>query len=650
MGHRNPYRISVDRHTGFVYWGEVGPDAERDSSVGPKGYDEVNQARRAGNFGWPLFIADNKPYRDRDLAVGVTSGAPRELFDPAHPINASRNNTGARELPPAQPAFIWYPYDSSADFPLVGKGGRTAMAGPVYHYADFPGSTVRLPAYYDGKLIVYDWMRGWLRAVTMNARGDYVRMEPFLEHLAFDHPMDMELGADGSLYVLEYGTYWFAKNPNARLSRIVFHAGNRPPVAKIAASRTVGAAPLSVRLSAGGSTDYDPGDSLRYAWTIDGRAASSSPELTRTFTTPGTHTVRLTVRDRAGASATTSEQLLVGNTPPAVSLGVDANHSFYWDTARVAYRVSVTDPEDGSLGRGIPASRVRVTLDYLPNGLARSPTPGHQAVAPGLALIRQSDCLACHGVDQTSVGPSFRTVAERYAGKDSALARLVSKVIAGGTGVWGNRTMVPHPGLPRDVVQEMVRYVLSLASPGTPLPPSGTLRLDRHRPGETGAYLLTARYVDLARNGVGPLEGSAAVVLRSPLVHAADVGDVGSVGVAQGRGADGEQRPLATVYASGGYLHLGPTDLTGVGGVSVTLQSLGHPVTVEVRADGVDGTLLGASPMPSTARDAWATTRVTLNAAGDRDLFVVLRSDAREIGQFNPLARVDAVRFERRGP
>jgi hypothetical protein len=54
--------------------------------------------------------------------------------------------------------------------------------------------------------------------------------------------------------------------------------------------------------------------------------------------------------------------------------------------------------------------------------------------------------------------------------------------------------------------------------------------------------------------------------------------------------------------------------------------------------------------MPSTARDAWATTRVTLNAAGDRDLFVVLRSDAREIGQFNPLARVDAVRFERRGP
>jgi cytochrome c len=54
MGHRNPYRISVDRRTGFLYWGDVGPDAARDSADrGPAGHDEVNQARRAGNFGWP---------------------------------------------------------------------------------------------------------------------------------------------------------------------------------------------------------------------------------------------------------------------------------------------------------------------------------------------------------------------------------------------------------------------------------------------------------------------------------------------------------------------------------------------------------------------------------------------------------------------
>ncbi len=50
MGHRNPYRISVDAHTGFVYWGEVGPDASEDSvGRGPRGYDEIGQARRGGN-------------------------------------------------------------------------------------------------------------------------------------------------------------------------------------------------------------------------------------------------------------------------------------------------------------------------------------------------------------------------------------------------------------------------------------------------------------------------------------------------------------------------------------------------------------------------------------------------------------------------
>ncbi|MBC7416830.1 MAG: PQQ-dependent sugar dehydrogenase, partial [Pedobacter sp.] len=54
MGDRNPYRIAVDKTTGYLYWGEVGPDANSNDSLrGPMGYDEVNQARKAGNFDWP---------------------------------------------------------------------------------------------------------------------------------------------------------------------------------------------------------------------------------------------------------------------------------------------------------------------------------------------------------------------------------------------------------------------------------------------------------------------------------------------------------------------------------------------------------------------------------------------------------------------
>ena len=58
------------------------------------------------------------------------------------------NNTGIQELPPAQPAFIWYPYAASPDFPQVGTGGRNAMAGPVYYTDMFPKET-RLPDYYN---------------------------------------------------------------------------------------------------------------------------------------------------------------------------------------------------------------------------------------------------------------------------------------------------------------------------------------------------------------------------------------------------------------------------------------------------------------------------------------------------------------------
>ena len=218
MGNRNPYRISVDPKNGFLYWGEVGPDANVDSFKvrGPRGYDELNQARKAGFFGWPFFIGNNFPYYEYDYATGKSGAA----FDPAKPINNSRNNTGLTELPPAQPAFIWYPYGvSTHEFPSLGSGGRTAMAGPVY-YSDLYPSDTRYPSYYDGKMFFYEWMRGFIKAVSMKPNGDYDKMEPFMKDTKFNSAIDIEVGPDGRFYVLEYGTGWFSKNPDAGLVRI----------------------------------------------------------------------------------------------------------------------------------------------------------------------------------------------------------------------------------------------------------------------------------------------------------------------------------------------------------------------------------------------------------------------------------------------
>ncbi|MGV3533922.1 MAG: PQQ-dependent sugar dehydrogenase, partial [Chthoniobacteraceae bacterium] len=130
MGCRNPWRMSVDAKTGYVYWGEVGPDSGGDGPRGPRGYDEINQAKKAGNFGWPYFIGNNFAYTDYDYV----SKQPGTRFDAQRPINEGPNNTGLRELPPAQPAMIYWPYRQPREFAEMGEGGRTACAGPVFHW------------------------------------------------------------------------------------------------------------------------------------------------------------------------------------------------------------------------------------------------------------------------------------------------------------------------------------------------------------------------------------------------------------------------------------------------------------------------------------------------------------------------------------
>jgi len=221
MGNRNPFRFSVDARTDYVYWGDVGPDANNDSERGPRGYDEIGQAREAGNFGWPYFIADNEAYRSFDFETNTLG----DWFDLANPVNASHLNTGSKQLPPAQSAMIWYPYADSDEFPMLGSGGRTSMAGPVFYREDYADTDVRFPKFFQGKLFIYEWMRHWIKVVTMDRKGGLLRIEEFLPSTTFNRPMDMVFGPDGAMYLLEYGTKWSSPNPEARLSKISYVGG-----------------------------------------------------------------------------------------------------------------------------------------------------------------------------------------------------------------------------------------------------------------------------------------------------------------------------------------------------------------------------------------------------------------------------------------
>ena len=71
------------------------------------------------------------------------------------------------------------------------------------------------------------------------------------------------------------------------------------------------------------------------------------------------------------------------------------------------------------------------------------------AWADGQALAMKNNCMGCHAVDKKMVGPSYKDIAAKYKGKDSAA--LVKKVKAGGSGVWGAVAMPPSAASEADV-------------------------------------------------------------------------------------------------------------------------------------------------------------------------------------------------------
>ena len=80
----------------------------------------------------------------------------------------------------------------------------------------------------------------------------------------------------------------------------------------------------------------------------------------------------------------------------------------------------------------------------------------------GLKLIAANDCLTCHKVDEKVTGPAYRDVANKYENTDDNVKLLAHKVISGGSGVWGNAAMTPHPAVSEADAEQMVKYILLL--------------------------------------------------------------------------------------------------------------------------------------------------------------------------------------------
>jgi len=655
MGCRNPWRLNIDQRTGFLYWGDVGPDAGGDGPRGPRGYDEVNQARKAGFFGWPLFIGNNRPY----LQVDFNSGSIGNAFDPSMPINFSKFNTGVKELPPAQPAWIYYPGGESKEFPAVGTGGRTACAGPTYYHDPNLKSTTQFPLAMDRTVFIFEWSRNWIVSVKLDADSNIQKMERFMPNEKFIRPIDLQFDKNGSLYVIEYGETW-GVNPDAKLVRVDYQAGNRTPQARVVQGEFAGKEPLKLAFSAEPSSDKDK-EPLTFAWTKVNSADSSDRvgigtgvQIEHTFDKPGVYNVEVKVMDPHGASTTAVVPVIVGNSIPIIEFISPKDGDFFDAGQQLAYQVTVTDQEDGSSDEKITSTtdldnldasapdRVSVQANLLAGG---SSTVNEESLPVGLKLMRSSDCFNCHALERAIVGPSFLDIANKYRGQAGAMEASIDRVLKGSTGVWGKVAMLPHGQHTREQVSQMVAWVYD----AKPDPTSQTIRGMRgtielsQKPENAGAAIrLTARYQDLGGPSLPSLTGYKTIELK-PRLRQAERADqvVGMSELASGKAGQGK---FLGAINHGSYFVIKDVRLDQVRSLEFRVCSAGAGGEIRVHQGSIDGPVIGKIQVDVNGDwDGWYERSMKLEPTAQRaDLFFEAINPQNRSGLMN----IDSVRFD----
>jgi glucose/arabinose dehydrogenase len=232
LGFRSNYRFGYNPETDHVYVGNVGPDARQpDPTRGPAAHDEIEVVPPGGgtNHGWPYCIANNLPYNQVDFETG-TRGAPFSCAG-------------------MTPATAYYTYQPSPtnQYLQMGQGSDTALGGVAYLRPD--SGALRLPATYDQQFLWMEHGRGQMWRMPINADGTLDGSPLSLLPVAtgglfipntLRNPIDMAIGPDGAVYLLEGNGFW--NSTSGILSRFTC-AGCSPDPADYGDGVTV-AAPL----------------------------------------------------------------------------------------------------------------------------------------------------------------------------------------------------------------------------------------------------------------------------------------------------------------------------------------------------------------------------------------------------------------------
>jgi cytochrome c len=227
MGHRNPYTLNLDPYTNILSWGDIGPDAgTADPNRGPAGNDEFNLIKEPGFMGWPYFVGANLPYVKWDY---VGNKSLNVTWDVNSPMNTSLLNTGVQKLPPAHPAILPESKQAGITPIFTESGGTAAISGPIYHYDGSNPSTRKFPPHFDGKWIIGEFSRNWLKVATFDQGLTKISD---LQNFPGGIPdqaaiLGLHMGPDGALYYLNYSG-WFSSTKTTKIGRLEYTGKCRP--------------------------------------------------------------------------------------------------------------------------------------------------------------------------------------------------------------------------------------------------------------------------------------------------------------------------------------------------------------------------------------------------------------------------------------
>jgi glucose/arabinose dehydrogenase len=309
-GLRNPFRFAFDPNaadTRFVI-----------NDVGQNIWEEIDLGQPGADYGW-----------------NVREG---------HCANNSTTNCGT---PPAGMTDPIYDYSHSS--------GCASITGGAFVPNGF------WPSSYDGAYLFGDYVCGKIFKLTPS--GSSYTASDFVTGLGTNSAVHLRFGPYGSSQALYYTSY----ANGGQIRRIVYSgSANRTPTAAISASPTSGPLPLTVSFNGSGSDDPDTGDTLTYVWDFgDGSAVreTSQPTTSYTYTSAGTYTATLRVRDQHGAtSAPATLRIGAGNTPPTPQIIAPTTSTRFAVGQTITLSGSATDQQDGPLADS--ALRWRVTLHH----------------------------------------------------------------------------------------------------------------------------------------------------------------------------------------------------------------------------------------------------------------------------------------------